>query len=394
MGRNQLDNSQQQRKLLGAVLFAFFVGGAAAQPLGSLIPILRERYGFRYDLSGILLSCQSVGNLISILLAGILPVYLGRRRSIMLTSVWMAVAYSIFTLGFSAPAMLVAACLMTGIARGGTSNFCNTMISTLPQEKAARNYNLLHGCYSVGALLSPLLLVGCMRVAPGGWRILTGILLALCLAQLATYRTMPLPPEAPAKGIRAVDRSFLKVRAFWLSALMLFCYISAEYAIVGWLVTYFQDTGLLSPSLSQLMNSLLWLSIFLGRMAGSAMSRVSKRVLLLVDGVGVPVFLVLMLFARSAGAIIAGLLGVGLFMATLYPTALAFGSSSIRGNDLGCSIMIFIGSTGGVITPALVGFIAQRMGIRAGMWLVAGVTGLLLAVILLSVLPGIKRDKL
>ena len=48
--------------------------------LGSFIPFLRETYGFSYDLSGVLLSCQSVGNLISVLIAGFLPLWLGRRR--------------------------------------------------------------------------------------------------------------------------------------------------------------------------------------------------------------------------------------------------------------------------------------------------------------------------
>lgn len=387
------EETQAQRRLLKNVLFAFFVGGAAAQPLGSLIPILRESYGFRYSLSGIMLSCQSAGNLISILLAGILPTLLGRRRSILLTAVWMAVAYGLLTAGFSAPVLLMAACLMTGIARGGTSNFCNTMVSTLPQTHSTRNFNLLHGCYSVGALLSPMLLLGCTKLLPGsGWRLATGVLLVLCCAQLFTYGTMPLPPESGSKSIKAIDRSFLKVRAFWLSTAMLLLYISAEYAIVGWLVTYFQDTGLLSPAHSQLMNSLLWLAIFAGRMLGSILSRrVSKRLLLLIDGLGMPVFLTLMLFARSAGTITLCLVGVGLFMATLYPTAIAYGSHAISGNDLGCSIMIFLASTGGVITPALVGFLAQRMGITAGMWFIAFITVALLAVIAVSILTDRKK---
>ncbi len=372
------------------MLLAFFVGGAAAQPLGSLIPILRQTYGFRYDFAGLLLSSHSTGNLISLLLAGVLPVYLGRRRSVLLSAMWMAAAYLIFTLGLGAPAAVLAACLMTGFARGGTSGFCNTMISTLPQERSTQSFNLLHGLYSVGALLSPLLLLACMRLAPvNGWRIMTGIVFALCLLQLAVYRFMPLPAEPQGKTLRAMDRSFLKTRAFWLSCAMLLCYISAEYAIVGWLVTYFQDTGVLSPELSQLMNSLLWLAIFSGRIIGSVLSgRLDPRVLLLADGIGMPLFLLVMLFARSSGAVTVSLLGVGLFMATLYPTALSFGSSAIRGNDFGCSIMIFCGSIGGVVTPALVGLLAQLFGIRAGMWLIALITGLLLVVILLSVLPG------
>lgn len=208
----------------------------------------------------------------------------------------------------------------------------------------------------------------------------------LCVAQLAVYAKMPLPPESGAKGIRTVDRSFLKVRRFWLGSAMLFFYISTEYAIVGWLVTYFQDAGILRADYAQMMNSLLWLVIFLGRMAGAAVTgRVSRAKLLLIDGFGLFAFFLLMFLSRTPAPIILGLMGVGAFMATIYPTAFAFGSDCVKGNDLGCSVMIFTGSAGGVITPALVGFVAEQAGIRAGMGLIATYTALLLLSILLSV---------
>ena len=72
-------------------------------------------------------------------------------------------------------------------------------------------------------------------------------------------------------------------------------------------------------------------------------------------------------------------------MATIYTCAFSFGSECVKGNDLGCSLMIFAGSAGGIITPALVGFVAEKSGISAGMGLVAAYTGLLLVSIILSV---------
>ena len=378
---------KQQNRLLGCVLFTFLVSGAASQPLGSFIPFLRETYGFSYDLSGILLSCQSIGNLAAVFIAGILPSLLGRRRSILSTAIWMAVGYLIFLSGLGAAPLLIAACLMTGIARGGNSNFANTMVSTLPGEKATRGYNLLHGAFAMGALLSPLVLVGVVHVWPGaGWRVVAGILCALCLCQLAVYAKMPLPEEKHERGIRTVDRDFLKVKQFWLGSFMLFCYISTEYAIVGWLVTYFQDAGYLSADLSQMMNSLLWLVIFAGRMIGAAITgKISRNKLLLIDGFGLFAFFLLLFSSRTPERIVLGLMGTGLFMATIYPTVFAFGSDHIKGNDFGCSIMSLTGSAGGVITPALVGFVAERAGIRAGMGVVVALTGLLLAGILVSV---------
>ena len=167
----QASEQRRENQLLYCVLFAFFVSGAASQPLGSFIPFLRDTYGLSYDLSGVLLSCQSVGNLLAVLLAGFLPLWLGRRRAVLLTAVWMTVAYLIFAAGLGSAPLLAAAFLMTGVARGGNSNFANTMISTLPGDKATRGYNLLHGCFAVGALISPLLLVFCAGRWPTfGWR--------------------------------------------------------------------------------------------------------------------------------------------------------------------------------------------------------------------------------
>ena len=384
---DDITRCRYEDSLLRNTLFAFFVSGAASQPLGSFIPFLRETYGFSYDLSGILLSCRSVGNLAAVLAAGFLPVYLGRRTAILITAVWMVAGYLIFASGIGAPALLIAACLMTGVARGGNSNFANTMISTLPGEKATRGYNLLHGCFAVGALLSPLLLISCTRRWPGmGWRIVAGLLCLLCLSQLVVYARMPLPPEKQEKSLKAVDHSFLRVKQFWLGAAMLLFYISTEYAIVGWLVTYFQDVGVLSADHAQMMNSLLWLVIFIGRMVGAAVTgKVSRSRILMADGVGLFVFFLVMFFSRTAGPVVLGLVGVGFFMATIYPTAFAFGSDCIKGNDLGCSIMIFTGSAGGIITPAMVGFVAERAGIRAGMGLILAYTALLLLSVILSV---------
>ena len=379
---------REQGRLLRCVLFAFFASAACAQPLGSFMPFLRSSYGLSYDFSGVLLSCQSVGNLTAVLLAGILPAYLGRRRAVLLTGVWMAVGYLIFLSGMGAPALLAAACLMTGIARGGNSNFANTMVSTLPGERAASGYNLLHGFFAVGALLSPLVLVLCARVWPEhGWRVMAGLLLVLCLAQLTVYARMKMPQVSEKRGARALDLSFLRAGAFWMGSAILFFYISTEYAIMGWLVTYFQDIGALSANLSQMMNSLLWLVIFIGRMAGAVIAgRVPRNKLLVVDGLGMFGCFLLLFFSRAPGMIALGLAGTGLFMATIYPTAFAFGSDAIRGNDLGCSVMTLTGSAGGVLTPMLVGFIAERAGIRAGIGLVVAFTGLLLVSILLSVL--------
>ena len=51
---------------------------------------------------------------------------------------------------------------------------------------------------------------------------------------------------------------------------------------------------------------------------------------------------------------------------------------------MGCSVMILTGTAGGIITPALVGQMAEWAGIQSGMGVVAVVSALLLASVILS----------
>lgn len=380
-----MQSKSKENRLISGTMFAFLVSGAGSLALGSLIPFLRNSYDLNYDFAGMLVSLQSVGNLAAIGLMGFLPAFFGRRKSILVTSIWMAVAYAIFTIGWGGALALPIACFVMGIAKGGNANFANTMMSTLPGKKASVGYNLAHGSYAVGALASPLLIIAFTNSSINGWRIATSALLGLCVLQFINYCTMPLPPEKMKKSVKSIDRSFLKSQSFWLASGILFFYVSTEYAITGWLVTYFQDIGVLSDNLSQLMSSLLWLIMFAGRMVGAMIvGKVSRKALLLVDGIGLLVFFLVVFFSRSQTPIIFGIAGVGLFMATIYTSAMALGTESVRGNDLGVSAMTLAGSAGGIITPATVGFVAEGAGIQAGMGVVVGSTVLLLVMIVIS----------
>ena len=382
----EITNEKRENRLMMATLFVFFTSGASSVLMGNLMPFLREMYDINYTYAGLLLSLPSWGNLASIFITGYLPTYIGRRKTVLLTAMWMAVAFGIITFGIGGAGALALACVMIGIARGGNTNFSNTMMSTLPGKKSAIGYNLLHGAFAVGAVLSPLVLIACTKGSALGWKYMTAGIVALCLVQLTVYGKMRLPKENITKSIKKVDRSFLKNKNFWLAAAILFFYISAEYAIVTWLVTYFKDTGILSPQISQLMTSLLWVVIFIGRMIGAALvGKVSRKIILVVDGVGLMIFFLLVFFSRTEIPIFLGIMGVGLFMATIYTSALALGTQSIKGNDLGVSTMILVGSAGGIITPAAVGMVAENAGIQMGMGVVVAVTVLLLITILVSV---------
>ena len=74
--------------------------------MGNLMPFLREIYHINYARAGFLLSLPSWGNLASVFLTGYLPTYIGRRKTVLLTSVWMALAFILITFGIGGAALL------------------------------------------------------------------------------------------------------------------------------------------------------------------------------------------------------------------------------------------------------------------------------------------------
>ena len=114
MDENMIRESREDRLLRG-VLLAYFINGWIGI-FGSLLPFFRQAYGLSYDQAGLMLSFRSVGNLVSMVLWGLLALRLGRRRSILLTVLMMVGCYALLASGWGTPALLMAVCLVEGTA--------------------------------------------------------------------------------------------------------------------------------------------------------------------------------------------------------------------------------------------------------------------------------------
>ena len=74
---------------------------------------------------------------------------------------------------------------------------------------------------------------------------------------------------------------FFSEPLFYLCVATLFFYLCAEQGVIGWMITYFKDTGFLPASLSQMTASVLWVMILAGRLPTAWLStRMQKEKLL------------------------------------------------------------------------------------------------------------------
>ena len=377
------ENQKQNRQFFLSYI-VFMVNGMLALSIGSMLPFIRDARGLDYGFCGMIVSLHSVGNLLSSFFAGIVPAFLGKKKSILLFESFFAISFALILFGQNNFCMVLAF-LMTGLARGAASNYCNAKINALAPGKAWI-INGLHAMFSIGAFLFPILLTLITGTNASNWTYACVMMLAVGVLAWFLYWMIPEDEEqkkqrktegnGEEKKTAAVSENgswgFLKEPVFYLVIVTLFFYLCAEQGVIGWMITYFKDTELLSPSVSTITASVQWLMILFGRLTVAAVSlKVAKEKLLPVMGVGLVAFFILLIFSRTTFWIMAGIIGFGYSMAGVYPTTVSFAGKLIQKYPMAWSFILTLASLGSIVMPSVIGKIAETAGIAVGMSSVA-----------------------
>lgn len=383
--------SKEKRTVLFTCFFAFFCNGAITLTMGSAMPDLKLAYGLSDTVSGMLLSANSIGNMVAGFISGLVPLYLGRKRSIILMSALAFIGFLMMVL-WGNPFWLFLAFLFAGTGRGSVSNFNNRQVNILSNGSPAAA-NLLHSCFAIGAIVTPMVFLLLRTYV--GWQ--AGILVVVFYGCISLWNMsrMQLDDDHPSREDKTqVTLSFMKNPSFIILALMLFCYLCSEYAINGWLVTYIQNKQSLAASFgstgeeltkaiaaySQTMASLMWVVMLVGRLICAALSaKISQKVLMAVCSAGVAVFFGLMLLSNSVVAVTLAVAGLGLCMSGICPMIYSDASLFTNKYSMATSMLLAVGSIGGIIMPITVGALAEHFGFTGGM------SAIMISVVLLVV---------
>lgn len=362
------------KKIYAGSFYTFFVNGIIALILGAILPYIRETYGLSYRVSGLLISFHSVGNLISSYFGGVLPLHIGKRKSIVMFSSFGVIAFVLMIISGN-PIALILAFSMTGLTRGAVSNFNNSVINEIATGKGW-TLNLLHSIFAIGAFIAPFLAMLFTRNNTEGWMYAVFIVIILCILEVVVFGVMPIPNEnvnnnktkSDKRAKTKTDWGFLKNKYYLTACGIMFSYMCAEQAVNGWLVTYFKDSGIMSGSLAQIMSSLLWLVILCGRLLyGYLSNHIEKSKILLAGSIGYLIFFIILLLARTTSPVVVGIIGIGFFMSGIYPTTIASVGHIIKDYPMALSIMLVITGFGAIIMPSIIGAVADSIGIVGGM---------------------------
>ena len=359
--------------LMYIICYAFFVSGLMNTLVGTLLPFMKAEYEMSYLLSGAVISALQIGNFSALMIAGFLPYLIGRKKSTITLATGIVIGFILMTLSGN-PVVLLVAFAAIGVGRGVYGNISNVVMSEIAENKAA-SLNVLHAVFAVGALIAPFMTVITVVVLKMDWRACAWALVAFELVALILLGRSSLS-NTPGEQSKGGKREFLKNGDFWLNTAILFFYLCCEGAITGWLVTYFTELGHIPPALAQMTSSALWVFILVGRLLCASLStKMDRTILLLILGSLQLLFFIMMISVHSIALIFLSICGLGLSMSGIYPTVLSTVDPAITESTSGMGAIIAIATVGGITMPAVVGSVAQKGGMAAGLGTIAIAVG-------------------
>lgn len=255
---------------------------------------------------------------------------------------------------------------MCGIARGSCSIFLNGTVNDYSNGDPVA-LNLLHMVFAIGAFLAPFVMT--IYLALGlSWRSIVYTVIGLTTVSTLCYASLQLQEKKDTnkKTKTQAEYQCFKIPDFYILGFLMFFYLGLENCVNGWFVTYFQNIGIMSKNYATNLVSLSWLMVLLGRLiTGRIASRIKSSTLILLYCFMTCLCYFLLIISRRLSLITIAIAGIGLFMAGIYPTAVSSCGEYVKGSTTGMSMLLAIAAIGGIITPKLVGMVADRFSMTS-----------------------------
>lgn len=354
----------EKRVTIGYYL-AFIALGLGVASLGPTLPGLAEQTKTTVEGISILFAARSAGFLIGALLMGRLyDRFRGHHimaSAIVLIAIMMAVVPLTPVLW-----LLTAVFFLLGLFEPGIDVGGNTLIVWLHRDKVGPYMNGLHFFFGVGAFLSPIIIAWAIATTDGiewAYWVLAGLMIlpAIYISRLPSP-TMPPRIMSDATG----QTAWLLVG---LIAVFFFLYAGAEVAYGGWIFSFAISEGVATETTAAYLTSAFWGALTIGRLIAIPIAtRFRNRTIIFADLIGCLAAVgLIILRPQSATAVWVGTIGLGLFMASVFPTTLSLAERHLHVSGKTTSYFFVGASVGGMTIPYFIGQQFETVGPLATM---------------------------
>ena len=246
-------------------------------------------------------------------------------------------------------------------------------------EEASRYINWSQSCFSIGALLSPVMGQFMGDVMGLNWRVFYHFLMYsyVLLALWATRMTFPKPPKADVDSVQQttvanrMDVSTKKKVIYLAVAMTLYAGMESGIAyFIGTHMTHVLGT----ESYNSLGLSLFWLLMIPSRYLVGIVKR-SPRKMLILSYIGSAAFILMVVLMTSRNALLLGYAFMGFCFAPIWPLIMGeagnldpANSSRIAGTMTACC------GLGGMVSPTVFGVLTDNLSLTASLLFVFVIT--------------------
>lgn len=358
---------RQLRAAFGAFLVLGFHVGVWAVQLASLAAALR----LDPQSLGTAITAASAAGVLTLLAGGHLADRLGRRPVLCTGFAATAAAFSWLARAHSTGG-LVAAVVLYGLSVSFIDLGANAIGSDYEQFHGVRAMTGLHAGFSLGAVLGATG-TGVTLWLGAGFRTVYVALAAILAAAAVAAAIVSLPPRA-ATASASPQRTpgpvlLLRVPAVAFAVAVVAITFFGDGALESFLAVYLRTTLGSTVLLTGAGIGCYHLASLTGRLVASrVLDRWPERVTIPAAGLLAAGGLAAAISAPFPGLAIGGLLLVGLAMAPIVPSALSLAGRSVPGRSAqAVAATTAAGYSAFVISPVLVGAIADRTSLRAGL---------------------------
>ncbi|WP_420407938.1 MFS transporter [Hoeflea sp.] len=352
-----------------AVSLIFFANGFIVGSWAPKIPEFAARLRLDESELGLMILCFGMGSLCAMAMVGVL---IGRNGSRSITRILAALATPSLLVLTLAPSVWTAALALFALGGlvGGMDVAMNANAVEVEKHERRAIMSSCHGFWSLGGVFGAAL--GGILVASAGVHVhalFVTLLVAIAVA-IAWPRVLADPPQAlsvdtgsnppgiPRRGLAGLGATV------WLTGIICLIMMTPEGAILDWGALYMREELGATTALSGLAFGAFSAAMALLRFAGDivrdrfgAVSTFRVSSLLAIIGLGIAGM------APSPGWAVIGFAITGLGLANTVPIAFsAAGNLPGLPQGLAISIVTFMGYSGILVAPSVIGFIAERTG--------------------------------
>lgn len=362
---------------------AFIALGITVAALGPTLPGLAAHTRAGLGAISVLFTARSLGYLVGSFQGGRLYDRLPGHP--VLAAVLLLMAAMLASIPFMPELwVLVAVVLILGVAEGMVEVGSNTLLLWIHAANAAPFVNALHFFFGVGAFLAPIVVAQSLSLTDepvySYW-----VFALLALPVAGWLIRLPSPQQVISESAPSARREPVWIA---LVAVFFFLYAGVEHSFGGWIYTYATTMSPGTETTAAYLASAFWGAITVGRLLAILLAvRIQLHRMVWASLAGCLLCTgVFLLFPGSVWAVWLASAGLGLGLASIVPTTLAYvgRQMGITGRATG---WFFVGLGSGAMTiPWLIGQLFEQVGPRA--MVVTIVVELLLALGLFFLMTG------